>query len=171
MDSEATVRDFLSGSGTDSRGRTLADVLAYSDDELELHHDFIQWLFPLDQASRFNPDAPVLARHEFAELGRNPAVVAGLRQGLARMLAFYGLEWNAVGVAKSAGWLHRSRSWAVLPTHNDLRITRILRSLALFGLQHEAAALLGFLETMLDAMPLRPGRDTTLRHWRSALSI
>jgi hypothetical protein len=171
MDSKAAVRDFLSGSGTDSRGRTLADVLAYSDDELELHHDFIQWLFPLDQASRFNPDAPVLPKYEFAELGRDPAVVSGLRQGLVRMLAFYGLEWNAASVAKSAGWPLRSRNWAVQPTHNDLRISRILRSLALFGLQQEAAALLGFLETMLDAMPQRPSRDTTLRHWRSALLI
>jgi hypothetical protein len=171
MDNKAAVRDFLSGSGTDSRGRTLADVLAYSDDELELQHDFIQWLFPLDQASRFNPDAPVLAQHEFAELGRNPEVVAGLRQGLARMLAFYGLGWNADSVAKSAGWPLRSRNWAHQPTHNDLRITRILRSLALFGLQPEAAAFLGFLESMLDARPQRPGRDITLRHWRSALSI
>lgn len=171
MDSKAAVQNFLSGSGTDSCDRRLADVLAFSDDALESHHDFIQWLFPLDQASSFNPDAPVLALPEFAELGRDPAVAAGLCQGLARMLAFYGLQWQDGTVVKSAGWPARSQNWAESPTHNDLRITRILRSLALFGLQQQAAALLRFLEAMLDDTPLRPGRNSTLLYWRGALSV
>jgi hypothetical protein len=171
MDSKAAVQNFLAGSGTDSGGRRLAAVLAFSDDELESHHDFIQWLFPLDQASSFNPDAPVLTAYECAELGRDPAVVAGLCQGLARMLAFYGLEWQAAAIVKSAGWPARSPNWAARPTHNDLRITRILRSLALFGLQQQAGALLRFLEAMLDDMPLRPGRNSTLLYWRGALSL
>jgi hypothetical protein len=171
MSKKVTVQHFLSGSGPDSRGRMLAEVLSYSDDELELQHDFIQWLFPLDQPSRFNPEAPVLAPHEFAELGRDPGVVAGLRQGFERMLAFYGLEWSAGSVVKAARWPARSPNWAELPTHNDLRITRILRSLVLFGLHDEAAALLRFLESMLDEMPLRPGRETTRGHWRGALVV
>ena len=58
--------DFYRGNGPDSEGRTLAEILAWSDDELEAVHDYIQWLFPLPEPSMFNADAPVLTPAEIA---------------------------------------------------------------------------------------------------------
>ena len=51
---------FYRGDAPDARGRTLDDILAWDDEQLEAVHDYIQWLFPLDEPSRFNPDAPLL---------------------------------------------------------------------------------------------------------------
>ncbi|MDB5727811.1 MAG: hypothetical protein JWQ00_1016 [Noviherbaspirillum sp.] len=166
-----TVRRFLSGEGVDNRGRSLASVLRWSDDALEFHHDFIQWLFPLEQASRFNPDAPVLAPRDFAELGKDPRVLDGLRAAFSRMLGFYGLAWDGTKVVKAENWRARSPNWALTPTHNDLRITRILRSLALFGLHEEAAAFLAFLETLLGQKPSSSHRSAALPHWQKAVAV
>ena len=51
---------FFRGTGTDHAGRRHPEILAWSDDRLEMQHDYIQWLFPLRRRGRYNPDAPVL---------------------------------------------------------------------------------------------------------------
>jgi hypothetical protein len=56
----SAITSFLEGTGADHRGRTLAEVIAFEDDELEGIHDYIQWLFPLPEVSAFNPFAPVI---------------------------------------------------------------------------------------------------------------
>lgn len=38
--------EFYRGTGEDAEGRKLADVWAFSDDEMESHHDFIYACFP-----------------------------------------------------------------------------------------------------------------------------
>jgi hypothetical protein len=64
MSDEATERFllFYRGEGEDHCGRKLRQIIAKSDVWLEETHDYIQWLFPLPTASRFNPDAPILKR-------------------------------------------------------------------------------------------------------------
>lgn len=39
------------------------DIVVFTDDEVEAYHDFIQWIFPTSQPSRFNGDAPTLDAH------------------------------------------------------------------------------------------------------------
>lgn len=107
------VHAFLSGEGVDHRGRSLDAVLAFDDPKLEAVHDFIQWLFPLREASRAVPGAPVLTAEEAQAIRRDPRAIAGLRRAAARMLAFYGA---------TDAWLARS-------DHNHLRITRIVSAL------------------------------------------
>jgi len=68
MASGSPVIKFLSGSGSDHRGRFLEDVLAFSDNELESRHDFIQWLFPLDTPSAAVPGSPVLSSEDIKEI-------------------------------------------------------------------------------------------------------
>jgi hypothetical protein len=46
---------------TDQRGRSREVVLAFDDCMLERSHDYIQWLFRLREANRFNLDARVLS--------------------------------------------------------------------------------------------------------------
>lgn len=52
--------NFLQGTGKSSSGYTLKQILLWDDDSWENEHDFIQWIFPNDKASNFNPDCPVL---------------------------------------------------------------------------------------------------------------
>ena len=166
-----TVRHFLSRDGLDSCGRSLENILAWSDDELEFHHDFIQWLFPLEQSSGFNSDAPVLTQSECSELGQDPKVLAGLRDGFNRMLRFYGLECRGTEIIKSTHWDARCANWAWAPTHNDLRITRILHSLCLFGLNAEAQSFLRFLENMDQESSLGSSRRVALAYWQNAVKL
>ncbi len=163
------VRAFLSSRGCDQRGRTLDELLALDDEELEDLHDYVQWLFPLPEASQFNEKAPTPTVDEFAELARDATVRNGARRAFVRMLAFYGLQLVAAGaVGKSAQWAQRSDNWAYFPTHNDLRLTRILRSLCLLGLQQEAHALLHCLEALA---PCCRGlaMERPLQFWRQAV--
>ena len=51
MVAAASAAMFLTGIGRDHRGRSLAEVLAFDDSALEQHHDYIQWLFPLPEAT------------------------------------------------------------------------------------------------------------------------
>jgi hypothetical protein len=129
--------DFFRGN-PNSDGRTLDQILAFSDDDLEDHHDIIQWCFPNHQPSNFNPDAPVVSESEQRELAADPAIRAAMRKVLERWLRFYGFRLENDAVVRSLDFAQKSKNWNRPFNHNHLRITRIIRSLRLFGLDHEA---------------------------------
>jgi hypothetical protein len=58
--------EFYFGRATDSEGRLLHEIWEWGDDDFEEVHDFVQWLFPLPEPSRFNPDAPLLTEEDVA---------------------------------------------------------------------------------------------------------
>ena len=58
---ESFVVSSIEVEGRDHRGRLLSHILGFSLDELEFHHDYIQWLFPLPEPSGANPSAPLLS--------------------------------------------------------------------------------------------------------------
>jgi len=116
------VLAFLQGEGVDGRGRTLFEVLAFDDAALERHHDFIQWLFPLDEPSAAVPDAPVLTEAEVAAIRESTLAQCAMAAATDRMDRFY----------------RRTDHWLRPHDHNHLRITRIIRSLRL--LSGDAAA-------------------------------
>ena len=74
--------EFYRETGSDARGRNLERIWAYSDNEMEYHHDFIQWLFPLREPSQFNPDAPVLSDEDIRIFRED----ASLQENLAALL-------------------------------------------------------------------------------------
>ena len=49
------VLHFLEGAIPDGRGRTLSMIMALDDQAIESTHDFIQWVFPLDEPSALTP--------------------------------------------------------------------------------------------------------------------
>ncbi|HYA59039.1 MAG TPA: opioid growth factor receptor-related protein [Burkholderiaceae bacterium] len=161
------VRSFLAGSGTDNRGRTLDQILRQDDDWLEDTHDFIQWLFPIDSPSGVNPDAPVVTAQAARRLCDTAAVPANLHRSLCRMAAFYGLAVQESGIERAANYLARVPVWAMRPTHNDLRITRILRSLTLFGLLRDAHR---FRNATLAAIREYRRDARVERYWEAAIS-
>lgn len=132
--------DFFHGTGIDDRGRTLADILRQDDDWLEATHDFVQWLFPLGEPSGVNPHAPLLDQATIHAIRADASSRRHLRTAFLRMLRFYGLDYDGAVVTRSAQWAQRKAVWFTRHTHNDLRITRILKSLRLLGLPDEARA-------------------------------
>lgn len=113
---------FLEGKTPDHRGRILAMILQQTDHQAETTHDYIQWLFPLDEPSRSVMGAPVL----------NELDIEDIRQS----------ELAQQNLVKSASWflgfLERNDHWITKYDHNHLRITRVIKSLRLLA-SNEAA--------------------------------
>jgi hypothetical protein len=162
------ILDFYSGAAPDDRGRFLVDIQAWDDDRLEAVHNYIQWLFPLLEPSPVNPSAPVLTRDIIAEFRARPELQANLRASFLRMLRFYGLEWSAAAVGRAANFAERSREWLLPGNHNHLRITRILKCLALLGVEAEARA---FFTCLTEIYQEERGKITaeTYRFWSAAV--
>lgn len=144
--------------GEDGEGRTLNDILAFSDSELEYHHDFIQYLFPLPERSPVNPHAPVINKATRDAFLQRPELRKSMFRSLTRMAQFYGFEVKVSSRQEGDGkveifmrpnaqkWDRNSRLWRTRFSHNHLRITRIIRCLRVLGMERLAH---GFHQTLL----------------------
>ena len=148
----------------------LPEIWAWDAARLEGVHDYIQWLFPLPEPSAFNPHAPILDDGDDRDLPHRPGAATAAAALAELMLDFYGLalESDANGVprierardfaAKSAGWLRPG-------DHNHLRLTRILTSVRLLGLDDHSHALYRCLAAIARDHP-HAVSATTLDYWR-----
>lgn len=138
MPTDTPILAFYRLRGTDSEGRRLDEIWAWDHAHLEQVHDFIQWMFPLDEPSSVNPDAPLLTESDRAAFADDPALRSSVRKSLAVFLDFLGLQIDKTGhVTKAPHFARRIAVWKY-SNHNWLRITRMLKSLRL--LDHEAEA-------------------------------
>ena len=108
---------FLEGKTPDRRGRILAMLLQQTDHQAETTHDYIQWLFPLDEPSRSVNGAPVLTKLEIDEIRQSSLAQANLGESA---------RWFV-------GFLERNDHWISKYNHNHLRITRVIKSLRLLA--------------------------------------
>src|SRR5688572_27198177 len=163
---------FYRGNGRDHRGRLLSHVHQYSFESLERHHDYIQWLFPLQEPSAANPAAPLLTSEDIAAFAAGESLRTALLRSFRLMLEFYSLELvedgDTVTVKQGDFFDEYSRIWLTPGNHNFLRISRILRSLSLLGLQQYAVAFLECLEGIYAEEQKTIG-ETTMSYWRRAL--
>ena len=146
------IHEFLAGDGRDGAGRRLADVLAFDDIRIEGVHDFIQWCFPLREASRAVPGAPVLTAAEAEAIRADPRARAGLAAARDRLQRFYG----------------ETDFWLCPYDHNHLRITRILTALRELLGDGSAEAFHAFV-TARNAEAGAPINPDSLRYWTEAL--
>ncbi|HYT92398.1 MAG TPA: opioid growth factor receptor-related protein [Gemmataceae bacterium] len=161
--------NFYRGEAKDTEGRSLGQILAWDDDDLEAVHDFIQWLFPLPEPSRFNADAPLLTSEDIREFKSNPLLQANLGKSFRRILTFLGLAMTESGqVAEGPNFAARVAEVWASPNHNWLRITRILRSLTLLGLVAEGRALYDLLAGFYRGKRFPISADT-FRYWTGAV--
>jgi hypothetical protein len=165
--SESAIVRFYEGTGRDHRGRRLDDILALPDEALEHVHDYVQWLFPLDEPSAFNSHAPLVGAADRAAFRDDQALADNLRRSFDRMLGFYGFEWSGGAVRRGKIWPDRSALWLNPYNHNYLRLTRIMKSLALLGQEELARALREALLAEYDRAPERIG-PTTRSYWQNA---
>lgn len=165
----SAIVEFYAGRGTDAAGRTLEQVWRFGPAELETRHDFIQWLFPLREASRYNPAAPLLQPADEDAFLRDPSLRRNLIRSLDLMLAFYGLRREGDRILPpEPGELDRA-AWLAPGDHNHLRLSRIVQSLALLG----EDALARSLQSVLLAIARQaPGRvaPRTVEVWTGLLA-
>lgn len=145
------IVDFLEERGTDSAGRRLAEVLAFDDAALERHHDFIQWLFPLAEASGAVPGSPVLDARDVAVIRASVPAQRALEAAASRMRRFY----------------EDRDHWLGAHDHNHLRITRIIRSLRLLVDDAAADAFRASVLKRVEAADA-PVNATTRGYWDAA---
>jgi len=115
---------------TDHKKRYLKDILNFSYEELEYTHDYIQWLFPLKEASKFNEDAPLLTNDNICNFNKDEILQDNLRKSFNMMYKFY----------------MTTSDWLTEKNHNFMRISRILESCRILGLQKESELFFSNLE-------------------------
>uniref|UniRef100_A0A672N937 Opioid growth factor receptor (OGFr) conserved domain-containing protein n=1 Tax=Sinocyclocheilus grahami TaxID=75366 RepID=A0A672N937_SINGR len=114
-------------------------------DLLEDVHSYIQWLFPIQEPG-VNWRAHVLSKKEIKLFRKDKEAKSKLVQSYKLMLDFYGIclvDESTGEVARAPNWKDRFRNLN-RHTHNNLRITRILKCLGTLGLKHYQAPLVKF---------------------------
>ncbi|TMS16169.1 opioid growth factor receptor [Larimichthys crocea] len=112
---------------------------------LERVHSYIQWLFPLREPG-VNYMASELTKKEIEAFKKNEDAKKRLVESYELMLGFYGIRL----VNKETGEVKRAENWKERfgnlerNMHNNLRITRILKSLGELGFEHYQAPLVRF---------------------------
>ncbi|THU93931.1 hypothetical protein K435DRAFT_724883 [Dendrothele bispora CBS 962.96] len=113
---------------------------------LEYGHGFIQWLFPIREYG-MNFQSQPLQLHEIHSMKEDPKIIQRLIESYKLMLDFYGMQL----VDQETGELDRPsppRKYTpryknlIRSTHNNLRISRILKCLSEFGLERFNAGFL-----------------------------
>ncbi|HZD75673.1 MAG TPA: opioid growth factor receptor-related protein [Acidobacteriaceae bacterium] len=170
MDHDERLTRFFAGGGDDD-GRSFDEILGWEDARLEMVHDYIQWIFPLPERSGANPWAPVLDAATIATFRGDSEMQGRLHMAFLRMLAFYGFVLEGDAVVEGQRFAVASRNWLHAGNHNHLRLTRMLRSLRVLGLERDAAALWEALRGLYERESAA-GRRTitaeTFAFWRQA---
>lgn len=169
---KSQIVQFYSGEGSDHIGRSLETILSYTDENLEMMHDYIQWLFPLEKLSPVNPSAPAVGRDTQIEFRNNTSLRSNLCRACRRMLRFYGLSCTVAAfpsqrIRPDRDFVVKSRNWMTPFNHNHLRLTRILKSLRLLGLASCSGSLLQCLEELAMSHPNQISPET-IDYWRSS---
>ncbi|KAM5179376.1 opioid growth factor receptor [Callospermophilus lateralis] len=140
-------------------------------DLLEDNHSYIQWLFPLREPG-VNWHAKPLTLKEVQAFKSSKEVRERLIRAYELMLGFYGIQLKdrdtgAVCRAQNYHSRFQNLNWR---SHNNLRITRILKSLGELGLEHFQAPLARFfLEETLVRCELPGVRQSALDYFLFAV--
>ncbi|XP_030697352.2 opioid growth factor receptor [Globicephala melas] len=134
---------------------------------LEDNHSYIQWLFPLREPG-VNCHAKPLTLQEVEAFKSSTEARKRLVQAYELMLGFFGIQLkdrDTGRVCRAQNYQKRFQnlSWH---SHNNLRITRILKSLGELGLEHYQAPLARFfLEETLVRRQLPGVRQSALDYF------
>lgn len=148
----------LSRHASRSDGITIKEILTLSNIDLETSHALIQWIFPLHEKSYHTKYSPVLSPDDIKELRASEIVRGNMKKLLDRFNQFYGLDKHL------NDGLHLF--WCNDGNHNLLRITRIIRSLRLFGMDDDAEHFYNQVIAIADKRKINEG---TKDFWARAL--
>ncbi|XP_055452193.1 opioid growth factor receptor [Psammomys obesus] len=140
-------------------------------DLLEENHSYIQWLFPLREPG-VNWHAKPLTLKEVEAFKSSKEVRDRLIRAYELMLGFYGIQLedrDTGAVCRAQNFQPRFHNLNS-HSHNNLRITRILKSLGELGLEHYQAPLVRFfLEETLVQHKLPSVRQSALDYFLFAV--
>jgi O-acetyl-ADP-ribose deacetylase (regulator of RNase III) len=142
---------FLSNTVKTGSGKLYSQILKYDAVEMEMDHQFIQWIFPLDEPSMYAPSAPVIDIMELSIATKNlPYIIPKLQLSYHLIMKHWGFNVNYVekdnantvinlfhNSSKPYMELQKARNFKkkieLLNGHNGLRLSRVLQSLVYHG--------------------------------------
>ena len=125
------------------RNVTLREILLWDDRRLESEHSYIQWLSQLHLPSNHNDASPLIDDNVFLTYRSDIRYRNQMRIVMARMASFYGYEMTFPAPNRRTNIALRADTdpqpnLGTSGNYNHLRISRILRSLRVLGLEREA---------------------------------
>lgn len=163
---------FLSGEEVDCG--TIERFIDFSYDQLENSHSYIQYAFPTKEPSIYNSNAPVLTDKEIEWIRSDAGTQArsNLESMFLRMVNFYGFTYflspESISLQRSDFFEERSKVWLTPGNHNYKRLTRILKSLMLCGLEDDARELYKELENVYADYKDIIGTES-FEYWKNAV--
>lgn len=128
---------------------TLQEILDKNDDWWESEHSFIQWVYPTDEPSKFNPNAPIITK-EFVELVHNSVA----------------LKTNISIFSRFRNYVYDTRCLEKPLNHNHLRFSRVLRFISLVAKEEDKDfSLIVLKKYTTDFNLLREDLLTSFKYW------
>ena len=129
---------------------------------MEYVHNYIQWLFPKSEPSKYNSAAHILTPKDIKEFLHGPLKDEFQKNYLTSihvMFKFYGLlltvdKHNNIIVTRDRNNFRKRDQWITPTNHNYERFSRILKSLTELGMKSISDALLHCLLTEVYTDPL-----------------
>ena len=144
------ILDFLCGRQSDLLGRNIHDMWSYSDKQIEETHDFIQFLFPLNEPSKSSFHGFHLTEDDVCKIIESLEAKTNIIQSS---------DWFI-------GFLERNTNWQQGYNHNQLRITRVIKCLRLLVGDDAADHWRNQLKDLIGDTSDIP--DESLTFWRNA---
>ena len=124
---------------------TFDGIMRYSAEDLEAEHKFIQHIFPTTTISPHNRTAPILDKETVQALNMNSDVQIRQQKAFRMMLKFFKLKEENPGksgyqIVPSCDYRKDKPKWLNQNDHNQLRLSRMVKSLYLLGNEKEAIA-------------------------------
>ncbi|GHA65634.1 opioid growth factor receptor-related protein [Photobacterium aphoticum] len=165
----SNIAAFMLGEQPDQLGRYIHEILAFDAFWLEHDHKYIQVLFPIDEGTKFNRHAPLVTDADRTAFANDPALRAAHLQALDKMLAFWGLAREGETITPILPLAPATHVWLKPHDHNQLRLSRVIRSLALLGNPAIAVQLSACLLAAADQTG--SVSEKTRYHWQHALMV
>jgi len=121
----------------------------YDYKKLEIHHGYVQWIFPNFYGSAFNRDAYRLQPEEAKIFRERKDIAERLVRSYEMMMGFYGIrlaDKKTGRLERASNYEERYKATLITSLHNHLRIRRILAHLNVVGFRPYAIELVNFIE-------------------------
>ncbi|RWW93019.1 opioid growth factor receptor-related protein [Aestuariirhabdus litorea] len=154
--------------GEDNRGRTLAHIRSQRFSWLEGTHDYVQWLFPLPEASGANQQSPLLTPALARRFMAHPNAESELLTSLDCIAHFWGIVRRQLHFSPNELAGEQEPLWCCPASHNQLRISRVLGCLSCLGQVPIAYELFNYLVNRLRQHGLDPAQLEAVPYWKGA---
>ena len=151
---------YLEGYETDDKGRTIDNILHWSNIRLEISHNYIQRVFPTDESSKHDRIFEPATRDDILSISLNEKAKDNIRKMYLKMLLLWKLDGENYKTIKMY------RYWNQENNHNHLRMTRILKCFRLIEMNDELKDFSNRLIFLLEHNGLKISKKTE-ELWRA----